>query len=362
MNETLKALFENVHVQMISIVLVSLILAFLVRFVMERIVLRIFRKTATDLDDLLVHLFRTPITISIVFGGVYLGMQQAYPDMGLHWFKLFRGILLTGVILAWTTAFLSYGSLLVDRLSREQSRFQMIQPRTRPMFSIALKGAVLIGAIYFILLAWNKDVSGWLASAGVAGIAIGFAAKDSLANLISGLFIIADQPYKIGDFIVMDDGERGRVTDIGLRSTRLMTLDDVELVIPNAVIGNERITNQSGGPKEAFRLRVPIGVAYGSDVDKVRSILAKVAREEPKALQDPSPVIRFKAFGNSSLDFDLMVWVEKPEFSEGTVDRLLDASYKAFALNDIEIPFPKRDLYIRQIPEALTAKHSKENE
>ena len=119
-----------------------------------------------------------------------------------------------------------------------------------------------------------------MASAGVVGLAVGFAAKDTLSNLIAGVFIMADAQYKINDLIILDSGERGLVTHIGLRSTRLLTRDDIEITVPNAVMGQAKITNETGGPKPQRRLRVPVGVAYGSDIDLVREILLRVALDE----------------------------------------------------------------------------------
>ena len=108
--------------------------------------------------------------------------------------------------------------------------------------------------MYCFLVVWNLDLSPWLASAGIAGIAVGFAAKDSLANLFGGLFVIMDSPYKIGDYINLDTGERGRVVKIGLRSTRLLTRDDVEITLPHAHIANAKVVNESGGPHEKTRV------------------------------------------------------------------------------------------------------------
>ena len=198
-------------------------------------------------------------------------------------------------------------------------------------------------------MAWNLNVAGWLASAGVAGIALGFAAKDTLANLFAGVFIIADAPYKIGDYINLGNGDRGRVTDIGIRSTRLMTRDDVEIIIPNAIIGNTEIINQSGGPYEKFRVPIPVGVAYGSDLDQVRRIPEEIAFAEEMVEEDPVPRVRLRAFGNSSLDHELLVWVGTPGLRGPVTDLLLTAIYKAFRKEGVEIPYPKRDVYLHRV-------------
>jgi small-conductance mechanosensitive channel len=177
-------------------------------------------------------------------------------------------------------------------------------------------------------------------------LAISFAAKDTLANLFSGVFIVADAPYKLGDFIVLDSGERGEVTHIGIRSTRLLTRDDVEVTVPNSIMGNAKITNESGGPHEKYRLRVKVGVAYGSDIDKVHAVLLDVANSHPDVAREPAPRVRFRGFGDSSLDHELLCWVEKP-VKRGLVLHLLNTEiYKRFMVEEIEIPFPQRDVHL----------------
>ena len=226
----------------------------------------------------------------------------------------------------------------------------LIRTQTRPLFQNLAYIVVLIIAVYLIFRSWNVDMTAWLASAGIAGIAIGFAAKDTLANLFSGVFILADGPYKIGDYVVLDSGERGKVTHIGIRSTRLLTRGDVEITIPNAVMGNTRISNESGGPYEKFRIVVQVGVAYGSDIDQVKAILMDVAEKESEVCTEPEPRVRFRSFGNSSLDVELLCWVESPEVRGRVLDALNTIIYKRFNAENIEIPYSKHDVYIKEMP------------
>ena len=204
--------------------------------------------------------------------------------------------------------------------------------------------------VYFLFLAWNFDLTAWVASAGIVGLALSFAARDSLSNLFAGVSIVADAPYKTGDFIILETGERGVVTHIGLRSTRLMTRDDVEITIPNGVIGNSKIINEAGGPTQKHRIRVAVGVAYGSDIDHVIDVLEKVAADHDEVCPDPAPRVRFRRFGDSSLDFELLCWINQP-VDRGRLSHDLHCKvYKAFATSDIEIPFPQRDLHVRSLP------------
>ena len=140
------------------------------------------------------------------------------------------------------------------------------------------------------------------------------------------------------------------MTNIGLRSTRILTRDDVEITIPNGIIGNSTITNEAGGPSEKHRIRLSVGVAYGSDMDHVIETLEKVAADHDEVCGDPAPRVRFRAFGDSILDFELLCWIDRP-VDRGRLQHELGVNvYKAFARNDIEIPFPQRDLHVKTMP------------
>jgi MscS family membrane protein len=154
---------------------------------------------------------------------------------------------------------------------------------------------VMLG-LYFIFLTCKIDMTAWLASAGVVGIA----AKDTLANLFPGVFILADSPYEIGDYIVIDSGERGKVTHIGLRSTRILTRDDLEITVPNSLIANGKIINESKGQHVKSRILLAVSVAYGSDIDKVRRVLLEEAALENGACTSPEPRVRFRHFDISA--------------------------------------------------------------
>lgn len=241
-------------------------------------------------------------------------------------------------------------ALLLKVLSGLKNRYRMIQRKTVPLFSLIGKIAIVGTGSYFILLIWGIDPTAWLASAGVIGIAVGFAAKDTLSNLFSGFFILADTPYKVGDYIVISTGERGMVTNVGIRSTRILTRDDVEITIPNAVIGNAKVQNESSGRWEKYRIRVKVGAAYGSDVDQVCDVLKSIADESDNVCKDPEPRVRMRAFGASSLDFELLCWIEEPVLRGKVVHELNMKVYKKFNEVGIEIPYAKQDVYIKEMP------------
>lgn len=256
-------------------------------------------------------------------------------------------VLLSLLILRLIKSGLRAGHVGLEILSRVRDRFDVIEARTLPLFELLLTLIVVGAAAYALLIIWDIDPTAWLASAGVIGIAVGFAARDTLANLFAGFFIIADAPYKLGDYIVLDGGERGEVTKVGIRSTRLMTRDDVEITVPNSEMANSKIYNESGGRWVKFRIRLKVGVAYGSDVDEVVDLLEGVAKNHPSVCADPSARVRMRGFGDSSLDFELLCWVNQPSQRGLVSHELYMKVYKELGRAGIEIPFPQRDVWMR---------------
>ncbi len=335
----------NRYLQALLVILLFYTLAKIVDLIIGRYVRRWIALTHFTLDDQIVDILHKPVFVSIMLVGLALAAERI--DLPAQVAFITKGGIKSVAIFLWAAAAGKLLKMVLGVVSRDQRRFAFVQERTLPLFSNLIAIVVVVLAIYFVFLAWNIDVTAWMASAGILGLAISFAAKDTLANLFSGVFIVADAPYKMGDFIVLDSGERGEVTHIGIRSTRLLTRDDVEITVPNSIMGNAKITNESGGHHEKYRLRVKVGVAYGSDLDKVHAVLEDVARTHPDVCREPAPRVRFRAFGDSSLDHELLCWVEKPVLRGRTLHRLNTAVYKRFRAEGIEIPFPQRDVHLR---------------
>ena len=310
------------------------------------------KKSDTPLDDLALEHLSGPIVQSTVLYGFWVAANHLQiEEEGARLFVM--RVIQTLLVMIWSLATLRLIDEFLRHASKKRDRYRIVENRTFPLFS-NLSKLVLVGvAIYGVILVWDVNTQAWLASAGIAGLAISFAAKDTLSNLFAGVFIIADAPYRIGDYIVLQGiGTRGEVTSIGLRSTRVVTRDDIEITIPNAVIGGAQIVNQTAGPSPKMRIRVPVGVAYDTDAEHLRGLLMEVAAADPIVCETPEPRVRFRAFGASSLDFELLVWVEDPEDRGKAVDSLLDAVLTRLRTEKIEIPYPKRDLYLKEQPSA----------
>ena len=337
----------NVFLQAAIIATVFIIIGKVADWIISGIIGRIADRSSNNFDDELVGLIHRPVFLSLVLLGLGLATRRlGMPDAPTF---ITLGILKTIAIFVWYSTLSSLLALFVKTFGRThdskivQSGMLSVLQNVMKMILVALTG-------YFIFVAWNINVTAWLASAGIVGLALSFAAKDTLSNLFAGVSIIMDAPYKTGDFIILETGERGIVTNIGLRSTRILTRDDVEITVPNGIIGNGKIINEAGGPSKQHRIRVAVGVAYGSDIDQVIEVLQKVAKDNADVVTDPEPRVRFRTFGDSSLDFELLGWIAQPVDRGRVIHELNCAVYKALNESNIVIPFPQRDLHVRTMP------------
>jgi len=203
---------------------------------------------------------------------------------------------------------------------------------------------LLVGTVIFLNI-WKINLRPLLASAGVAGIIGAIVAKDTLSNLVAGFSLLLDAPFKIDDYIVLETGERGRVTGIGLRSTTLLTRDDVQITIPNAIMAGSTIINESA-PFPRYRVRIKVGVAYGTEPKKAEETLLSVAHDNSKISQVPEPRVRAREFGDYGIKIELLCWAKHPKDRPLVVHQLITSIYERFQEENIIIPVPVQDIYL----------------
>ena len=338
----------NAYLQALAIAVVFIMIGKIADWILSRAIGKIASRSRTDVDDRIISLSHQPIFMSFVLIGLGLATQRLELADPPTFITL--GILKTFAVVIWYNMLRQLTDVLVQTARRNRSN-KLVQTGMLALIQNVAKVMLFALAIYFIFLAWDINVTAWVASAGIVGLALSFAAKDTLSNLFAGVSIVMDAPYKTGDFIILDSGERGVVTHIGLRSTRILTRDDIEITIPNGIIGNSKIINEAGGPSEKHRVRIAVGAAYGSDIDHVIATLDKVATDHDEVCTNPAPRVRFRQFGESSLDFELLCWIDRP-VDRGRLRHELGVNvYKAFAAAGVEIPFPQRDLHVRTMPD-----------
>ncbi len=209
---------------------------------------------------------------------------------------------------------------------------------------------VLIVGVFVALSVVGIDLSKLALVASALSVGIGFGLQAIFSNFVSGLIILVERALKVGDYVQLESGVIGVVTEITVRATIITTLENAEVIVPNSEFVNGKVTNWTH-TNNYCRLRIPFGVAYGTDKDNMRYVVLEAIKELPQTLLDfpgRAPVVIMKAFGESSLDFELLVWV-KPEYASqqsGTRSAYLWAIDTALVDANIVVPFPQRDLHI----------------
>jgi small-conductance mechanosensitive channel len=241
--------------------------------------------------------------------------------------------------------------VLVERFVR-RALLQRLLKRTRLGSSLQFAISRLAGytfialGCYISLQLVGINLTSLAVLAGAVGIGLGFGLQNVVSNFVSGVIILAERPISIGDRIEVG-AVTGQVKEIRLRSTTVVTNDNITIIVPNSKFLSDNVTNWSYGDARV-RLRLPVGVAYGTDVRLVERVLVEVAGSHPKVLKSPAPSVFFSGFGDSSLDFELAVWTEEMTFTPRRLrSDLYFAMEQRLRENRIEIPFPQRDLHLR---------------
>jgi len=239
------------------------------------------------------------------------------------------------LIVAWPSV-----ALLARLTRRTLKKHASAQAAMLGYQSVYYGGCVIL--VLTVLTELGFKVSTILGAAGIAGVAIGFAAQTSLSNLISGIFLIWEKPFQVDDVIKTSNGTMGAVMEIDLLSTKIRTFDNTQVRIPNEALIKSEVTTITRF--SIRRMDIPIGVAYKEDVERVMRVLREVANANPFCLDEPEPFILFKGFGDSSLDFMMGLWFAKTDYV-ALRNSILPELFNRFREENIEIPFPHITLY-----------------
>jgi small-conductance mechanosensitive channel len=333
-------IFESKLSLSIAVLIVSVFMAFLADIIFEKVLLHYTSKSRFKCDNLIVAAVKKPIFYTFVLFGFFIATEILYT--GNIAIEFISGIFFSFLAILWIISLLQVNKILFQHVFSHIVRKteSKMDDELLPLF----KNLISVFIIFFGLLAilkgiWDLDIAPLFASAGIAGLAIAFAAKDSISQLFGGISIYFDQPFKLGDRIEIDGGEIGIVQDIGIRSTRIMNLYNNMIVIPNSIIANSRILNYTS-PESTMMVKVNIGVAYGSDVAKVKRVLHGIAESIDVVLDHPQPYVRFDNHGDFSLDFALIMWVETPGEKFTVIDQVNTMINEQFKNEGIDIPFP----------------------
>jgi len=311
--------------------------------------------TKTEIDDILLDIFHKPVVIWVITYGV-MSAFLTLPFLSDYYtiiFQIYNIIVI--LIVTW----------IVYRIFREiviRYLFHLSKGKKGDLENVLIPileklGIVTIGFIGFamILQVLGVNISLLLASMGIVGIILGFAAQETLGNFFSGIHILADKAFRIGDIIMLENDEGVyKVMDVGVRSTRLYELfTNTVVFVPNSKLASQNIINFNR-PDSRMKIRVDVSVSYGSDVKKVIDTLKDIAYSHPHILKggEYEPVVIFREFGNSSLNFSLYVWVEDIMEQWNVGSQLREEIVNRFRKEGIEIPYPQVDVHIKPVKSA----------
>lgn len=308
------------------------------------------RKTKNELDDLVIEGLKSIIGWVALAAGAWFAVRTLeIPALS----RLIRAGVIVLMAVPLNRVVTRVLAFLEDRFARktETKADDIIFEISGRFSGIVIYGLAAILALDHL----GVNVTPFIAGAGVAGVAIGFAAKDTLSNLVAGVLLLLDRPFEKGDRIELwtappNSATWGDIIDIGLRATKIRTTDNIVVVIPNNEIMTRDIINYTARGS-AIRLRIRVGIAYTADAQKAKDLLVKVARELEWVVDEPEPPsVVVKSFGESSVDLELRVWIGEARRRIHTISHVTDRAHEEFRRANIEIPYPKRDVYLHGGP------------
>ncbi len=335
----------NIYLKFLFVLAVSIAVAFLAKFLVRRVLKPLTKKTRTKIDDLIVKSISSIIFYIVIILGFKIGIQHFEFETTVY--SSIVDTLFILVVVALLMRIITNFSMhwLKDWATKTEST---ADDRLIPLVAKILKAVTIILGFIFIFDTWHINISPLLATAGIAGIAIGFAVRDSLANILGGMQLVLDKTFKVGDKVELESGEMGEILDIGIRSTKLRTYDNEVIYIPNGSLANTKIKNFTV-PDLSVRVNINFGVEYGSDPDQVRKVVLETVKKIDSVIDNPEPAVQFLNMSDFSLDFVARVWVSSWTEAYSTKLKVTDKIYKALNKAKIGIPFPTRTIYTKNI-------------
>lgn len=313
-----------------------------------------------------------PALIAKISGWLKFGLGESVAELTKP--LIFRLVLLAGIFIAFNSVKLpettsaimlsvvmtvvivsvfffanKLAHLTLHHVSNED-RSSLIQPKTLPVFEYTAIVFLGTAALYSAFNVWGVELTALLASLGVAGLAIGMAAKDTLSDIIAGVLILTDSPFVLGDTIDIK-GESGKITHIGLRNTRVKTAQNIEIVIPNSKVGASEIINKSSHLRDDLLISLPVKAAYGVDPQIIREILIRVAQNHENIVKRATISVTLEDFNQAQTTFVLSCRVTRGELRAATLSSMRESIYLEFLRHKIEVALPiKEDVAISQFP------------
>lgn len=328
--------------QLLVVVVVAVVLATTVDVVTTALVRRV-SSSEGGLDEVAVEELRLPLYATVVFGAVYFSTGiVANLATQFEVLPVVAGRLaVSGIALAWT-----YGAIRFGRRGLEVVREGGTQYQFAPILKNVWTFAAVLAAFLTLVAIWGVNLTPLLAAGGIVGIVVGIAAQDTIGNFIGGISLYFDNTYGLGDFVVLESGEKGSVVDVGIRSTTLLTPDYVMVTIPNSVLNTAQVVNQSA-PERRMRIRVDVRVPYDADLEVAEACMLEAAEEAGRVLDSPAPQVRIQQYAERGIEYELHVHISNPIRQPEARHQVYRGLDDAFRREGIEPPYAGRDVRFR---------------
>ncbi|MFP4051338.1 MAG: mechanosensitive ion channel family protein [Thermoplasmata archaeon] len=323
------------------------LIALIISWLISPVIHTLAKRTETKLDDLIVEMIRKPIMILVLLYGIIHSVIRLNIKVGIR-ASIFQIYSLIVVFIGIYVVYRIFDGVLEEISERKLG--DTFAKVLKPVFEKIGAIVIIMGGLIIAMRVVGFNITALLAGAGVAGLIIAFAAQDTLSNFFSGIHLLLDRPFTLGDVILLESGEYCRVESVGMRSTKLYSIFDHELIVlPNNNIANQKIVNLVQ-PDTKMRVSIDVGVAYGSDLEKVNKILNEVVKNHDDIVDnDEFPtLVRFKEFAESSLNFTVRFWVDDYMKQWGVTSEVRDRINRRFKEEEITIPFPQRTVWLNE--------------
>lgn len=329
------------------LILVGFIVAgYVLRFALNVYITKLTRKTKTKIDDIILDAIRMPIVVIFLIVGINFALPRIsfVPTEVIQYLPIISYLLVV-LLAAWVT---------IKTITGILKYYGTVRPALKtlvPTLQKIVKFVVVFFALMIILNRLGVDVTAAVAAFGIGGLAIAFALQGTLSEFFAGMYIMTDQPVRVGDYIALDSGQKGYVVDVGLRSTKIRELPNNIIVVPNSKLAGAIVTNYYLPEKEMACL-VQVGVSYGSDLEKVERVTIDVAKKVIKRVEGEmpgfEPFIRYHTFGDFSINFTVILRVKEFVDQYLLTHEFIKELHKRYKKEGIEIPYPIRTIYSKK--------------
>ncbi|MCD4759717.1 mechanosensitive ion channel [archaeon] len=343
--------FSNPFVEAFVLFFILFLVFRIVFFILEKILLKITLKTKTNLDDIILKESSAPINLLLLFVALRVTLGQINLGISVGVLDMFNKLILTVIVLSIGYLIYVISDLVLGRafkkfVARTESK---LDDSLFTLVHSVLKIALVILVLLYVLSVWGVEILPLMGALGIAGLAVALALQPVLANIFSGASMILDKSVSKGDLVYLDAHTKGKILKVGMRSTRILTFDNELIIVPNSKLAESTIQNVAL-PELISRVVIPFGVAYGSDIEKVKKIVLKEVKTVKNVVldEDREPRVRFLKMADSSLNFKAYFYVDTYEERFNAIDEINTKIYNSLNKAGIEIPFPQVDIHLKK--------------